>query len=229
MPRPGPASRPHPPRGNGGGGKNGPMHKPTRSRLLASPRQNATALRHAPQRKLLYALAAGLLCGAAWLAAPSAQAAQPAVLAAVAARATLPLAEVVSRIEKSAPGRVVQIELEDERNDAQGAPLYEVELATAQGQREDLMVSSASGQPVSRKADGPLKAKDADRLKAATLPMVKAVEAALGQQAGRAVKAELDTHFGTVVYEVEILTAQNTLAEVKVNAASGQIVNMRGK
>lgn len=204
------------------------MNTPSRSHPVAIALQTRAAPR-ARQRIALSLLATGLLGGAMWLAAPRVHAAEPAVLAAVAARASLPLAEVVTRVEKSGPGRVLQIELEDKRNDAQGAPLYEVEWATPQGQREDLDVSSASGQAVSRKADGPLKAKDAERLKAATLPMAQAVTAALAQQPGRAVKAELDSHFGTVVYEVEIVTAQSTLAEVKVHAGTGQIVSARGK
>jgi len=180
------------------------------------------------RRRVLPALVGGLLCGAAWLAVSRAQAAEPAVLAAIVARATVPLAEAIGGVEKSASGRVTQAELEDERTDAQGAPLYEMELATPQGQREDLMVSAATGQIVGRKADGALKSKDAGRLKAATLPMPQAVRAALARQAGHAVQAELDSHFGTVVYEIDILTPQGTLAQVKVHAGTGQIVSVRG-
>lgn len=198
----------------------------SRSIALAAAPARQAALR---RRMALSALAGALLCGAGWLAAPRAEAAEPAVLAAVAARATLPLAEAVAGVEKSAAGRLLEVELEDERTDAQGAPLYEMTLATPQGQREDLMVSAATGQVVSRKADGALKRKEADRMKAATLAMPQAVRTALERQGGRAVKAELDSHFGTVVYEVEILTPQGTLAEVKVHAGNGQIVSVASK
>ena len=86
------------------------------------------------------------------------------------------------------------------------------------------MVGRLEGEP----ADGALKSKDAGRLKAATLPMPQAVRAALARQAGHAVQAELDSHFGTVVYEIDILTPQGTLAQVKVHAGTGQIVSVRG-
>ena len=76
------------------------------------------------------------------------------------------------------------------------------------GSNNLLLVSAATGQIVGRKADGPLKAKDAERLKAATLPLSQSVRTALGRQPGHAVQAELDSHFGTVVHEVDILTAQ---------------------
>jgi uncharacterized membrane protein YkoI len=200
------------------------------SRPNTAALSSAAGARASARRRLaLSALAGGLLCGAAWLAAPRAQAAEPAALAAVVARATVPLAEAIDGVEKNAPGRVTQAELEDDRTDAQGAPLYEMELATPQAQREDLLVSAATGQIVGRKADGPLKAKDAERLKAATLPLSQSVRTALGRQPGHAVQAELDSHFGTVVHEVDILTAQGTLVQVKVHAGNGQIVSVRGK
>ncbi|MBP2076914.1 PepSY domain-containing protein [Oceanobacillus polygoni] len=54
----------------------------------------------------------------------------------------------------------------------------------------------------------------------------EAIDIALAQVPGQAVKAELDTKQGIRVYEVDIVTAQGVKYEVAVNMNTGEIVDI---
>lgn len=54
----------------------------------------------------------------------------------------------------------------------------------------------------------------------------EAIDIALAQVPGQAVKAELDTKQGVRVYEVDVVTAQGVKYEVAVNVNSGEIVDI---
>ena len=71
------------------------------------------------------------------------------------------------------------------------------------------------------------KRKDLERAQAAKIDIVQAVQAATRHTAGKAVKAELDNHWGTVTYQVDVLQADHTIMEVKLDAADGKVLRAK--
>lgn len=54
----------------------------------------------------------------------------------------------------------------------------------------------------------------------------EAIDIALAQVPGQAVKAELDTKQGVRVYEVDVITAQRVKYEIAINMNTGEIVEI---
>lgn len=70
-------------------------------------------------------------------------------------------------------------------------------------------------------------ASDAARLvEQAKINITQAVALAQTEAAGVAVSAELDSHFGKVVYEVEVLSGAR-LFDVRLNAVDGSIISVK--
>ena len=61
----------------------------------------------------------------------------------------------------------------------------------------------------------------------AKITLTQAVSAAEAQSGGRATKAELEGERGTVVYEVEVVTADNKVFDIKVDAADGKVLSSK--
>ena len=70
--------------------------------------------------------------------------------AAVQAGEVLPLPELLARVQRSQPGRVLDVELERE----DGRWLYELKLLRADGQRLKLLVDARSGEVLGSRARG---------------------------------------------------------------------------
>lgn len=60
----------------------------------------------------------------------------------------------------------------------------------------------------------------------AKISMDKAVQQALASVHGRVLKAELEDENGFLVYGVEVVTADKTIVDVKVDAGSGKVLAM---
>lgn len=61
----------------------------------------------------------------------------------------------------------------------------------------------------------------------AKITLTQAVSAAEAQAGGKATKAELDGERGTLVFDVEVVTADNKVFEVKVDAADGKVLSSK--
>lgn len=61
----------------------------------------------------------------------------------------------------------------------------------------------------------------------AKITLTQAVSAAEAQSGGKAIKAELEGERGTIVYEVEVVTADNKVFDVKVDAADGKVLSSK--
>ena len=60
----------------------------------------------------------------------------------------------------------------------------------------------------------------------ATISMDQAVQQALAAIQGQVLKAELEDENGFLVYGVELVTAENAIVDVKVDAGSGMVLAM---
>lgn len=61
----------------------------------------------------------------------------------------------------------------------------------------------------------------------AKITLVQAVAAAEAHGTGKATKAELDGERGVLVFEVEVVTAENKVLEIKIDAADGKVLSSR--
>lgn len=64
-------------------------------------------------------------------------------------------------------------------------------------------------------------------LEKATITLTQAVGTAEAHAQGRATKAELDGDRGTVVYEIEVVTSDNKVLDVTVDAANGKVLSSK--
>jgi uncharacterized membrane protein YkoI len=134
--------------------------------------------------------------------------------------AKLDLAQAIAAVEGQHGLKVIDIELDHERQQA----VYEVKGVDAQNQKVKLKINAADGQIVERKPDGKLGGKDGRRLAGAKIGIADAVAAALKHEPGQAVEAELDEHLGQVSYHVKVLGDANRETKVRVSAADGSIM-----
>ena len=61
----------------------------------------------------------------------------------------------------------------------------------------------------------------------AKITLAQAVSAAETQAGGKATKAELEGERGTVVFDVEVVTADNKVFDVKVDAVDGKVLSSK--
>ena len=61
----------------------------------------------------------------------------------------------------------------------------------------------------------------------ATISLSQAVSAAEAQAGGKASKAEFDSERGALVYEVEVVTADSKVFDVKVDATNGKVLSSK--
>ncbi len=65
---------------------------------------------------------------------------------------------------------------------------------------------------------------DRQRLEKAKSTIEQAIQAATRHTPGTPVSAELDSHWGQTSYQVEVLQANGTLMEVKIDAVGGEVI-----
>jgi uncharacterized membrane protein YkoI len=61
----------------------------------------------------------------------------------------------------------------------------------------------------------------------AKITLTQAVGAAEAQSGGKATKAELEGERGALVYQVEVVSADNRVLDVKVDAADGKVLSSK--
>lgn len=125
---------------------------------------------------------------------------------------------------QAVPGQVIDIDLDD--GDGAG-PRYEAELVSTAGDSVEVWIDAANGVARVHQQDGKAKRKDVQRLQEAKISMTQAVQSALAHTAGKAVKAELDSHWGKPRYQVDVLQADHTVMELDIDAASGTVIRAK--
>jgi uncharacterized membrane protein YkoI len=135
---------------------------------------------------------------------------------------------------KAVPGTVKDSELEDE----DGTVVYGVEVHTADGKVKDVKVDAKTGKVVkvdqdgqdengsSEHADAPDKDNINNLKKEAKLSSNEAKAIAVKKVPGTVKDAELEDEDGTVVYGVEVHTADSKVKDVKVDAQTGKVVKV---
>ena len=169
---------------------------------------------------LVPSLLAVALTSASWVS----HAASPAQWQSMTAQLSVSMEAAIAQALRAAPGQPIEVELDD--GDGQGAR-YEVDILTAAGESVEVWVHGASGQTQVHAHQGKAKRKDLERVQAAKIDMPTAIQAATTHTPGRAVKAELDSHWGTTTYQVDVLQPDYSVIELKVDAANGTILRAK--
>lgn len=154
----------------------------------------------------------------------TAHAASPAQWQAMTSTLQVSLEQAVQNATQAVPGTVIEIELDD----GKGAGVrYEAHVLTPAGDSVEVWVDGASGQARQHEHDGKAKRKDLKRAQDAKVSLTQAVQAAIAHTPGKAVKAELDSHWGTTSYQVDVLQANHTVMEVKLDATNGTVIRAK--
>lgn len=122
------------------------------------------------------------------------------------------------------PGTVIDIELDD--GDGAGVR-YEAQVISPTGNSMEVWVDAATGKARLHENEGLSKVKDQQHADAVQISLKDAVRSALKFTPGIAVKAEVGNHWGTLVYKVDVLQADHTVIEVKLDAADGQVIGAK--
>ena len=61
----------------------------------------------------------------------------------------------------------------------------------------------------------------------AKVTLTQAIGAAEAQSGGKATRAELESERGAIVYQVEVVTADNKVLDIKVDAADGKVLSSK--
>lgn len=133
------------------------------------------------------------------------------------AQAKISPAQAIAAAEAKAGGKATGIDLKHKN----GATYYKVK--TRQGNQEHkLEIDAQSGQVLNSKTktekDAPPQAK---------ISLQQAIAAAEAKVGGKAIEADLEHEKGSVVYDVEVLAANGTKHDVKVNADNGQVISSK--
>ena len=142
----------------------------------------------------------------------------------LAAQSKLSLVQAIESATRTVPGTVIDAELD--QGDAAGAR-YELEVITPNGDSVEVWVNAVTGQAAQHKNEGKAKRKDLQRLEDAKATLPQAIQSATTHTPGTAVAAELDSHWGTTSYQVDVLQADGVLMEVKVDAADGRVIRAK--
>lgn len=122
-------------------------------------------------------------------------------------------------LKKYAGARVVDAEFDSHKN---GTAEYEIELVTANNQVFKLIVDPQTGNIVSDRPHGQRR----NPIPQTSISMEQAIITALQQHNGsRALNVDVDVHKnGSVDYDIEVVTADNQIYKVKVDAQNGKVI-----
>jgi uncharacterized membrane protein YkoI len=119
------------------------------------------------------------------------------------------------------PGKVLEVEGETER----GMPMFEIDIAGADGKRWELVCDGITGRIVKvgeERGDA-----TAPAAAGAMITEAEARKAALAAKPGTVVEVELEVESdGRATFEYDIRAADGTLWEVEVDAATGKVLSV---
>lgn len=154
----------------------------------------------------------------------SSYAASPAQWQSMTNNLSVSLEAALEHAQKAAPGKPIEAQLND--GDGQGVR-YEVEILTAEGEIVEVWVNGANGQTLVHEHKGKAKRKDLSRSQAAKIDIQAAIKSATAHTPGKVVKADLDNHWGTTTYQVDILQSDYSVMELKVDAVNGKVIRAK--
>lgn len=126
-----------------------------------------------------------------------------------------PLAEILAGVQKTHPGKVLDVDLERDLN---GRRIYEITVLKNDGQRSKLLVDAESGKELPHAATATPR-----------LDMAQALRALLARHPGKVLELELKLTTGKrPIYEVQVILQDGQLREFVIDAHSGELIDGNG-
>lgn len=126
-----------------------------------------------------------------------------------------PLAEILAGVQKTHPGKVLDVDLERDLN---GRRIYEVTVLKSDGQRSKLLVDAVSGRELPHATPAMPR-----------LDMAKALRALLARHPGKVLELELKLAADSrLIYEVQLILQDGQLREFVIDARSGELIDGNG-
>ena len=141
---------------------------------------------------------------------------QYAIRRAVEAGQLKPLNEILTRIQSSHPGKVLDVDLE---RDINGNRIYEITILKNDGQRAKLLVDAVSGSEL----------RHASTAGSPRINMAKALRNLLARHPGNVLELELKQAADQrMIYEVQVILLDGRLREFVIDANSGELIDGNG-
>lgn len=141
---------------------------------------------------------------------------QYAIRRAVEAGQLKPLNEILTRIQASHPGKVLDVDLERDLN---GRRIYEITILKADGQRAKLHVDAVSGGEIQSSATPP----------GPRIDMARALHKLLSRHPGTVLELELKRDSEQrMIYEIQVILHDGRLREFVIDAQRGDLINGDG-
>ncbi|NHC06533.1 PepSY domain-containing protein [Azonexus fungiphilus] len=141
---------------------------------------------------------------------------QYAIRRAVEAGQLKPLNEILTRIQSSHPGKVLDVDLE---RDINGNRIYEITILKNDGQRAKLLVDAVSGSEL----------RHASTAASPRINMAKALRNLLARHPGNVLELELKQAADQrMIYEVQVILLDGRLREFVIDANSGELIDGNG-
>lgn len=141
---------------------------------------------------------------------------QYAIRRAVEAGQLKPLNEILTRIQSSHPGKVLDVDLE---RDINGNRIYEITILKNDGQRAKLLVDAVSGSEL----------RHASTAASPRINMAKALRNLLARHPGNVLELELKQAADQrMIYEVQVILHDGRLREFVIDANSGELIDGNG-
>lgn len=128
-----------------------------------------------------------------------------------------PLAEILAGVQKTHPGKVLDVDLE---RDLSGRRIYEVTVLRNDGQRSKLLVDAESGKELPHAAAATATPR---------LDMAQALRALLARHPGKVLELELKLATDKrLIYEVQVILQDGQLREFVIDAQNGELLDGNG-
>lgn len=128
-----------------------------------------------------------------------------------------PLSEILARVQKKHPGKVLDVDLE---RDVYGRRIYEITILRNDGERTKLLIDAISGDELSHAADEAMPRID----------MAASLQKLLARHPGHVLELELkQSAQNRLIYEIQVILEDGRLREFVVDAASGELIDSNGR
>lgn len=128
----------------------------------------------------------------------------------------LPLAPILRTLLAAHPGKILDVELERDRDDR---AIYEIELLTVDGRTLELVVDARDGRVLDDGSHGPAGGEP-------VRPLPDVLDALAAHHPGTIVEVELERdRQGRRYYEIDIRGADGRTVELRVDAVTGEILH----
>jgi uncharacterized membrane protein YkoI len=126
-----------------------------------------------------------------------------------------PLSDILSAVQATHPGKVLDVDLERDRS---GRRVYEITILKATGQRAKILVDATNGNEVSQAPET-----------VARVPVARMLRNLLARHPGHVLEMEMKAGIDNrLIYEIQLILLDGRLREFVVDAQSGELIGGEG-